>query len=111
MAVSPEYRDWILELLGRAGSVTGRSMFGGYGLYLDGVFFAVIDDDTVYFKVDESTQGEYEAAGMKAFNPMADEKPMRYYAVPPDVLEDPDRLREWAGRAVAVARNAKKKKR
>ena len=37
MAVSPEYRAWILDLLGRVGHATGRSMFGGFGLYLDGV--------------------------------------------------------------------------
>ena len=41
MAVSPEYRDWVLEQLREAGTVTGRSMFGGYGIYLDGAFFAV----------------------------------------------------------------------
>jgi DNA transformation protein len=110
MPVTPDYRDWILELLGRVGGVTGRSMFGGYGLYLDGVFFAVIDDDTLFFKVDESNQPDYEAAGMQPFNPMADEKPMRYYEVPPDVLEDPEKLREWAGRSVAVARKGKKKR-
>ena len=110
MAVSPEYREWILELLRPVGSVSGRSMFGGYGLYLDGLFFALIDDDTLYFKVDDSNRGDFLAAGMGPFAPMGDEKPMQYYEVPPDVLESPDLLREWTERAVGVARRGKKKR-
>jgi DNA transformation protein and related proteins len=106
MAVSPEYRAWILELLGRVGHATGRSMFGGFGLYLDGVFFALVVDDTLYFKVDDSTRPDFEAARMGPFRPYGDERAMGYYEVPPDVLEDPEQLRSWAGRAVEVARRA-----
>ena len=63
MAVSPEYRDWVLEQLRDAGTVTARSMFGGCGVYLDGAFFAIIADDVLYFKADEATQPRYEAQG------------------------------------------------
>lgn len=110
MAVSPEYRAWVLELLGRVGTVTGRSMFGGFGLYLDGLFFALVDDDTLYFKVDDATRPEFEAAGMQPFRPYGDERAMQYYELPPDVLEDPEQMRIWVERAVGVARRAKKKK-
>lgn len=109
MSVSPEYRDWILELLRPLGTVSGRSMFGGYGLYLDGIFFALIDDDTLYYKVDDSNRPDYEAAGTGPFAPMGDEKPMSYYELPPEVLESPELLREWTARAVDAARRAKGK--
>jgi DNA transformation protein len=111
MSVTPEYRDWILEQLHRVGTVTGRSMFGAHGLYLDGLFFALVDDDTLYFKVDDSNRPDFEAAGMHPFRPYGDERAMQYFEVPPDVLEDPERLGDWARRAVAVARKRKGKKR
>ena len=111
MAVSPDYREWVLEQLRQAGPVTGRAMFGGYGLYRDGLFFALLDDDCLYFKVDEENRPDYEAAGMRPFAPLGDERPMQYYEVPPDVLEDAERMRLWADRAVDAARRAAARKR
>ena len=111
MPVSPEYRAWVLEQLRLAGPVTGRAMFGGYGLYLGGVFFALIADDCLYFKVDEVNEPDYEAAGMRPFSPMGDSHPMSYYEVPPDVLEDPEQMRTWADRAVDAARRKGEKRR
>lgn len=110
MAVSPEYRDWILEQLRHVGSVTGRSMFGAYSLYLDGAIFGLIDDDVLYFKVDDSNRPDYESAGMGPFRPFGDQMTMQYYEVPADVIESPDRLAEWARSSAAVSRSKKKKK-
>ena len=51
MSVSPGFRDYVLEQLGRvAPGVTGRAMFGGLGVYSEGRIFALVDDDVVYFK-------------------------------------------------------------
>lgn len=110
MSVSPEYREWVLEQLREVGPVTGRAMFGGYGLYLDGLFFGLIDDDVLYLKVDDSTRAEYEAAGSGPFNPMGTEKPMQYYELPADVLEDRTRLLSWTEKALDVARRAKRRR-
>jgi DNA transformation protein len=110
MSVTPEYREWVMEQLRLAGNVTGRSMFGGYALYLDGAIFALIDDDVLYFKVDDGNRGEYEAAGMGPFSPFGDEQPMQYYEVPADVLEDPDRLRLWAETSAAISRKKARRK-
>ena len=105
MSVSPTYRTYVLEQLARLGPVTAKAMFGGLGLYHDGRFFGLVDDDTLYFKVDETTRGAYEAAGSGPFRPSADEGPsLGYYEVPGDVLEDPETLAAWAARAVDVAR-------
>ena len=110
MAVSAAYREYVLEQLGRVAPVTSRAMFGAVGIYSDGLFFALMDDDTRYFKVDDSNRPDFEAAGMEPFRPYGDDRAMGYYEVPADVLEDPHRLREWAEKALAVARKAKKKK-
>ena len=85
-------------------------MFGGYSLYLDGAIFALIDDDVVYFKVDDSNRADYEKAGMRPFAPMGDDRPMQYYEVPPDVLENRERLREWAERSAAISRKKARKR-
>ncbi len=105
MAVSDDYRDFVLEQLAAAGRVTPRAMFGGVGLYLDGLFFALIDDDTLYFKTDDSNRPRYEQAGSRPFCPFADrpDQSMAYWQVPADVLEDPDELTAWARQALAVA--------
>jgi DNA transformation protein len=109
MAVSAAYRDFVLEQLGRVTPVTSRRMFGGVGIYADGLFFALIGGDALYLKVDDSNRGDFVAAGMPPFRPFGDEKTsMNYYELPADLLEDPDRLRPWVDGAIAVARAARK---
>ena len=105
MPVSPSYRSYVLEQLAPLGGVTARAMFGGLGLYHDGQFFGLVDDDTLYLKVDDSTRSDYERSGMAPFRPSGGEGPsMGYYEVPAEVLEDRRILREWAAKAVEVAR-------
>ena len=112
MSVSDDYRDFVLEQLAPSGRVTSRAMFGGVGLYLDGVFFALIDDDTLFFKTDEATRKRYESAGSKPFclYPDQPEQSMSYWTVPAEVLEDSDELAAWAREAMGVAL-AKKRRR
>jgi DNA transformation protein len=110
MTVSPGYRSFVVEQLEHFASITHKSMFGGVGLYADGIFFALLDDDRLYFKVDDVNRPDYEAAGMEPFRPYDDERAMNYYEVPVDVLEDVDALKEWAEKAVDVARRAKKRR-
>lgn len=107
MPVSPEYREWILEQLRRAGPVIARSMFGGVGLYLDGLFFALIDDDVLYLKVDDVNRPDFTAAGCGPFRPYGDDRAMQYYEVPADVLEDHASLGAWADSALEAARRAR----
>lgn len=84
--------------------VTVRKMFGGAGLYKDGVIFGLVAEATMYLKVDEENRGYFEEMGMNAFQPFAD-RPMKmpYYEVPPEVLEDPDELAIWSMRSVEVS--------
>ena len=110
MAVTPGYQRFVLEQLKQIPLVTAKRMFGGVGLYADGYFFALIDDDRLYFKVDDSNRPDFEAAAMEPFRPYGDERAMQYYEVPADVLEDADALQRWAEKAVAVARRARKRK-
>jgi DNA transformation protein len=108
MAVSPHYRDYVIEQLAAVGAVTAKSMFGGVGLYRDGVFFGLVANDTLYFKVDALNQAGYEAAGMGPFKPYPNRPgTMSYYEVPAGVLEDTDELRTWADAALRAATSKK----
>lgn len=88
-----------------------KAMFGGFGIYLDEALFGLIDDDRIYFKVDQSNLADYDAVGAGPWV-MYDGKPnLKYREVPGAVLNNPAELRVWIERAAAVARaNAKPKK-
>lgn len=113
MSVSDDYRAFVLEQLAAAGRVTHRAMFGGVGLYLDGLFFALIADDTLWLKTDDSNRPRFERAGSRPFCPFPDrpDQQMAYWEVPAEVLEDADELRIWAREAQAVALGAKSARR
>ena len=113
MPVTGDFREYVLEQLGRVAEVEWKRMFGGVGLYADGTFFALIDDDIVYFKVGDANRAEFEAAGSRPFRPYGVDGPssMNYFELPVDVLEDADALRIWTGKAVAVAQSAAVRKR
>jgi DNA transformation protein len=102
----------VLEQLRRtAADVRARSMFGGVGVYAGECFFALMDDDTLYFKVDDATRGRYEARGMGPFRPAGEDgEVMQYYEVPGDVLDDAELLAPWVQEAIAVAAKAKRRR-
>ena len=109
MSISDEFAVYVCDQLSGWGEVTVRKMFGGAGLYRDGVMFGLIAEDTVYLKVDNSNRKDFEAAGMSPFRPDADKKmTMPYYEVPADVLEEAALFCAWAEKAhrVAVRRKA-----
>ncbi len=82
------------------GDVTSKGMFGGYGVFIDGRMFAIVDSGgDWYLKADHSTAHRFEAAGS------AKHGRMPYWSVPADVAADDALLLEWAGEAAAVARS------
>ena len=104
MSVSDSYLEFAIGQLDQITTVTWKKMFGGVGIYADGLFFALIADDRLYFKVDDSNRPDFEAEGMEPFRPYGDDRSMSYYEVPIGVLEDVDELRSWTGKAISVAR-------
>jgi DNA transformation protein len=113
MSVGAGFLQYVLEQLERLGGVSSRRMFGAVGLYRDDVFFALIDDDTLYFKVDDSTRPDYASRGMTALRPYKDrpDVSMTYFTIPADVLDDAEELVIWARRSVAIAGVPKQKPR
>ncbi len=112
MSVSESYRTFVIEQLGRVTSrIREKSMFGGVGVYAGEHFFALIDNDVLFFKVDDETRHDFIAARMPAWSPFGDDRAMKgYYQLPADLLEDPDALRPWVDKAIGVAARKKKGK-
>ena len=105
MAVSESFLTFVLEQLAAVCDVSSKRMFGGVGLYSIDTFFAILDNDTVFFKVDEVTVARYRRRKMPPFQPMPDKPPMTgYYQVPVAVLEDRDAIAAWAAEAIEVGR-------
>jgi len=105
MSVSADFHSYVLEQLALLRGVSSRRMFGGVGLYAEGLFFGLIDDDVLYLKADDSNRSDYTSRGMDAFRPFKD-KPlysMTYYQVPAEVLEEPEELALWARKSCEVA--------
>ena len=113
MSVSPSFRTFVIEQLSRVRKdIRTQSMFGGVGIYAGELFFALIDDDLVYFKVDDRNRSAFENRGMGPFMPEGEGgEVMQYYQVPEDVLEDMEELRSWMEGAIGVAQRKKSRAR
>ena len=59
--MSREYLDYLHDLFSAFAPVTTRAMFGGHGVYRDGVIIAIVIGETLYLKVDELTRPAFEA--------------------------------------------------
>jgi DNA transformation protein len=106
MKVSPEFLNLVIEKLSLIGDIKGRAMFGGYGIFHEGLMFALISEDILYFKVNDSNRDIYEKAGSNPFP-----HGISYWEVPTEVFEDTAKLDEWANISIAIAKEAVKKKR
>ena len=84
------------------GSVTSKKMFGGHGIFDDGVIFALVDSAGVpFFRADDDSVQKHGAAGSEAHGRMP------YWSVPETILDDHDRLIGWAREARDMAKAAK----
>lgn len=109
-----QFHDYIMtDVLGRFPDITSRAMFGGYGIYQHGIFFALIANDQLYFKVDDSNRAQYEQAGSQPFVYQQGKKPMtmQYWLVPEELFVQPTELGQWIQQSVQIAVQAKNKKR
>jgi DNA transformation protein len=109
MAVSEGYLTYVLDQLRPiVPGIRVKRMFGAVGLYATDLFFAIVDDDVLYLKVDDTTRPEYEARGMPPFRPFELHASMNYSQLPEEILEEREALQLWTSRALDVARSAKR---
>lgn len=93
------FKDFVLDQLIELRGVTCRAMFGGYGLYQEGIIFGIVHKGRLYFKTDETSRAGYLKLGMKPFRPNARQTLKDYYEVPVEIIEDREQLEQWAATA------------
>lgn len=109
MSVSSSYKLFVADLFAPFGEVDVRAMFGGGGIYHQGVMMGLIADEQIYLKVDEENRPAFEAADRPPFifeRSDGRQIAMSFYLAPDDIFDDPDALISWAAGAFAAARRA-----
>ena len=109
MALGKDFEAFAAERLSVLGEIRTRRMFGGAGVYCDGLFFALLDDDELFLKVDDVSRPAFEAAGLGPFIFRPKDGPpvaMAYHHAPETIFDDEDEMRRWAGLAIDAARRA-----
>lgn len=104
-----EFVDYLKEVFEKFGSIQPRKMFGGYGIYYDGVMFALVADETLYLKADNATAHYFEAKNLARFSYDKSGKTvkMSFYLAPEDIYDDRDEAAVWARRSFEAALRAK----
>ena len=104
-----EFADFVREQMADFEPVAIRGMFGGHGVFRDGLMFALIIDDALYFKADGETREKFEARGLEPFRYIqrGNTVSFNYFAAPEEVFDSTDAMVEWAklawGAALRVA--------
>lgn len=113
-----EFVSYVVDLMQSIGPVRAKAMFGGHGVFLDELMFALVADNILYLKVDKDTENEFKDRGLDAFAYQKKGKEtsykvikMSYYQVPEEALEDSEEMNLWANKAYSVALRAASKKR
>jgi DNA transformation protein len=106
----PAFIEFLFEQFAPLGAITARPMMGGHTLYCDEVVFALVANNEVYLKADVVNQPSFVARGLEAFRPFPNQPGvMQYYQAPPEIFEDREALRIWAGGAIEAGRRARAK--
>ena len=110
MANAPDFVDHLLELMRAGGrAVEARRMFGGHGLYADGLFFGIVADDVVFLRADDGNRAEFDAIDAQVFEYRKKDGVGRapgYRRPPDDAIESADAMRPWLRSALGAALRA-----
>ncbi|MBN8849339.1 MULTISPECIES: TfoX/Sxy family protein [unclassified Sphingomonas] len=109
MSIDAGLADWVEEAMAPIGTVTRKRLFGGAALYCDGLTFAIIAFDVLWFKADAQSAAAWDAIDAPLFTVTRDNgrvQSLPYRRAPDDVYDDPEALRDWAMLALEAARRA-----
>jgi DNA transformation protein and related proteins len=106
--VDPEH---IRELFAAFGAVDVRRMFGGAGVFANGVMIALVTGGVVYLKTDAETVASFEREGLVPFSYATKDGTRTitsYWRMPDRLYDDAEELAQWARAALAAARRKAK---
>lgn len=101
----PAFVEHCIELLAPLGAVRVRRMFGGWGLYVDDLFVALIASERLFLKADAGSRERFAAAGCEPFRYSADgeQVTLGYWSAPDEALDSPALMQPWARLALQAA--------
>jgi DNA transformation protein and related proteins len=100
--------EFIRDLFAPFRHVAVKRMFGGAGLYADGLMFGLLFDGVIYLRVDAASIADFEREGSLPFvYPLAKRRPghasQHFWRLPERLYDDPEELAAWADRSLAIA--------
>ncbi|WP_078119476.1 TfoX/Sxy family protein [Thiosocius teredinicola] len=107
-----EFAEYLPELFESMGQVRLRRMFGGHGVFLDGLMFGLVADDVLYLKTDDVNRPDYEQLDLAPFSYVKAGRAikMSYYEAPALIYDDAEEAAIWAARAFEAARRGENRK-
>jgi DNA transformation protein and related proteins len=106
--------EFIRDLFAPFGAVSVRRMFGGAGVWSQGLMFALVFDGAIFLKVDAESIPDFEREGSKPFvytraksKGHVGRASLSYWRLPERLYDDPEELVTWANRALAIAQRKK----
>lgn len=100
------FANFIVEQMQSFGPVKARAMFGGFGISRDGLTFALIINEQLYFKADEALKNEFVDRGLPPFSydtKAGTRHSLSYFTAPAEVFDSPEEMANWARKAYACA--------
>jgi DNA transformation protein and related proteins len=107
-SIRNEFVDFVVGLMAEWAEVSARKMFGGYGLYREGLMFGLIVEDELFFKTDSNNVAQFERAGSHPFVYQSQTRTvqMSYWSAPAASLDSPAEMCEWCQSAYGSALRA-----
>ena len=107
-----QFVQYVVDLSQVIGPVYSKRMFGGHGIFLEGIMFGLVFNSTLYFKVDCDSRERFISRGLSPFSYERKGKPtnLNYYQAPEEVLDDLDIMRDWSNYAFEAAIKAAAKR-
>jgi DNA transformation protein len=107
-----EFVSYVVDLMQSIGPVYAKRMFGGHGIFLDGLMFALVADGALYLKADSESEGEFRSIGLGPFSyrKKGKEATLSYFMAPEETLEDHEQMSAWARKAYDAALRAASRK-
>lgn len=105
MATQNEFVSYLLEELQPLGLAASKQMFGGYGLFMNDLMFALVTDETLYLKSGPEIDSLFDELNLPSFSYLRQGKQisLSYRLAPDSILDDPQELCEWVRRSYQVA--------
>lgn len=99
------YAEEVMQRLQSLPELHTEEMFGGFAIYSQKIFFGIVYQNRLYFRVTPATRKDFEAYGSSAFQPSDRVRLTTYFEVPEPIAANDAELLEWARKAIGKSRN------